>query len=133
VKYLGIVLVALALVAAIVPQFTDCSGLLQLANGKTTSMKCHWTAQAEIAVAIPLLAVGALMTFSKRKETFRALSISGIILGALIIALPTKLIGVCMTPTMVCRTAMQPALIGVGALAVGLSLVGTVFSFRIKE
>ena len=132
-KYLGIGLIALALVAGIVPQFTECGGPLELANGKLIPMKCHWTAQGEIAVAIPLLVVGGMMTFNRRKETFRVLSITGITLGALVIALPTAIIGSCVTPTMICRTAMQPAMITTGAIVVGLSLIGAVFSFRMKE
>jgi hypothetical protein len=133
-RYFGIALVALALVAAVVPQFTACDGLLQLANGKTTFMKCHWTALAELGVAVPLVAVGSMMTvFSRRKQTAQVLSIMGIVLGAFVVMLPNNLIGVCTTPTMICHTTMQPALTAVGGLVVGLSLVGMVISSRKKE
>ena len=56
-RVLGIVLVIFALGIAIVPHFTDCfsqGSVLKLANGNTQPMKCHWTAQAEIAVGVPL-------------------------------------------------------------------------------
>ena len=133
-KYLGITVAILAVVAAVVPQFTDCSGLLQLANGKTTFMKCHWTAIAELGAAVPLIVVGSMMTvFSRRKQTMQALSIVGIVLGAFVIMLPNNLIGVCATPTMICHTFMQPAMTAAGAVIVGLSLVGVVVSSRNKE
>ena len=130
-KFLGVIVVVLALMAAVVPQFTDCSDLLQSANGRTTFMKCHWTALAELGAAVPLIAVGFMMTaFNRRKQTTQVLSIMGIILGAFVIMLPNYLIGVCATPTMVCRTAMQPALTALGGLIVGNSLLGVVLSYR---
>ena len=63
-KVLGTILVVLALVIGIEPQFTECQSQgksLALANGKTVPMKCHWTARAEWVPAIPLVAVGAMM------------------------------------------------------------------------
>jgi hypothetical protein len=55
-KFLGITLIVIALAIAIIPAFTDCQSQgrsLALANGGTTAMKCHWTAQAEIASGVP--------------------------------------------------------------------------------
>jgi hypothetical protein len=132
-KYLGITLVVLALVAAVVPQFTDCTDLVTLANGNKTPMKCHWTALSEMAVGIPILAVGAMMTLSRRKETYMALSVLGIILGAFVIMLPNNLIGVCSMPTHICVTTLKPAATTVGVLITGISLAGAVISFRKKE
>ncbi len=71
-RWFGIALIALALGIGIVPHFTDCLSqgqLLTLANGKTQPMKCHWSAQAEIAVAAPLGIVGVLMIPSRRKDS----------------------------------------------------------------
>jgi hypothetical protein len=77
---------------------------------------------------VPLLAVGILMVFSRRKETQMALSILGIILGVLVILLPTVLIGVCMSADMLCNSVMKPALILMGSLVVVISLVSTILS-----
>lgn len=135
-KYLGIALIVLALAMAIFPQYTNCSAqgrAIQLPNGATTPMKCHWTAQAEIAVAVPLLAVGAMMTLNRRKEANQALAITGVVLGAFSMLLPTYLIGVCPTPTMVCHALMSPALVSVGAVVTGASLIGAVVAFKKKE
>ena len=135
-KVIGVVLVVLAIALAVVPMFTDCQSQgkqITLENGKQIPMKCHWTGVAEIGVAVPLLLVGVMMVASRRRSNLMILSILGIALGGLAIAFPGGLIGVCQTPTMTCVTAMKPALLSIGGLAVVLSLVGLVLALRIRE
>ena len=135
-KFLGIALIVIALAIAIVPFFTDCQSqgkTLTTDTGKTVPMKCHWTGIAEIGVAVPLLAVGAIMTASRRKGDLRNLGILGIILGAMAIAFPAGLIGVCQTPTMLCHSAMQTSLIVLGSLAIVGSIVAVVLSRKTNE
>jgi hypothetical protein len=120
----GLILV-LALVAGIVPQLTDCQSqgrAIALANGKTVPMKCHWTAQAEIALAVPLAGLAALLAFNRRKETQRNLGIMGTLLGAFVALVPMALIGVCASPDMLCNSVMQPTLILAGTLIAATSL-----------
>jgi hypothetical protein len=120
-KVVGSIIIILALLIAIVPQFTDCESqgkMLTLESGKQVSMKCHWTARAEIAVGIPLLAVGLLMLLSKRKESTRYLGIVGAVLGLMAVLLPAVLIGVCSNDDMICNSLMDPALILMGVLAI---------------
>jgi len=88
-------------------------------------MKCHWTALAEIGVAIPLALVGFITIFSKRKETGGTMGILGVTLGALAIAFPTLLIGVCAKADMICNLVEKPALIFSGILIMVVS--GVVF------
>jgi hypothetical protein len=100
-KIMGVVSIVLALGIIALPFFTDCQSQgrsLELANGKTVPMKCHWTGIAEIGVAIPLGLVGIFEIVSKRKETFNFLSGSGTVLGALVILFPTALIGSALIP-----------------------------------
>jgi hypothetical protein len=126
----------LAVAIAIVPIFTDCESagrMLTLADGRQTSMKCHWTGRAELGLGLPLFAVGAMMMFSRRKEARRYLGIGGMALGAVAILLPTELIGVCMNPDMPCVSTMKPALVLMGALVIGVSLVTVVLSWRQEE
>jgi hypothetical protein len=125
-KIAGAVLVVLALVVGIVPLFTDCQSqgkAITLPNGKTIPMKCHWTGQAELATAGPVLFLGVSVAINRRKETLRFLSITGIVLGLAVILLPTTLIGVCANPDMLCNMVMRPSLIFAGALIVAASLV----------
>jgi len=120
-KVVATIIIVLGLLIAIVPQFTDCESqgkMLTLESGKQVSMKCHWTARAELAVGIPLLAVGLLMLVSRRKESIRNLGIVGVVLGVMTILLPAVLIGVCSNDDMICNSLMDPALILLGALAI---------------
>ena len=130
-KIAGVIIVVLALVVGIVPQFTDCLSQgksLALANGNTVPMKCHWTAMAALGMAIPLLALGGVMAFSRRKETQRSLSMLGVAMGAVVALLPTALIGVCANNMMLCNNIMQPTLIFGGTLIGVTSLVTLVLS-----
>jgi len=135
-KYLGIILIALALVIAIFPQFTDCQSqgkAITLANGNQIPMKCHWTGEAELGLGIPILAVGTMLTFFRRQETLRTLSLIGIILGVMSVLMPVLLIGVCASPTMICHSTMKPVLIISGSLVTVLSGAGIALTYRIKE
>ena len=134
-KVLGVVLVALALVIGIVPHFTDCQSqgkAIALTNGKTTPMKCHWTGIGELALAFPLFAVGAVEVAGRRKETHRATSVLGIVLGAFVILLPTKLIGVCaagmMGSTPLCNSVMSPTLQLAGGVVMAVGVLGLVLA-----
>jgi hypothetical protein len=135
-KAAAIIMILLAVVIGVLPQFTDCESQgrsLTLANGREIPMKCHWTARAEIGLAVPLLFTGMLMTTTRRKETLRNLSMVGATLGAFVIMLPTVLVGVCANPDMICNSLMKPSLILSGALVIGLSLFGVVRTFSKKE
>ncbi len=133
---MGAITIVLALVIGILPLFTDCLSqgkVMTLANGMTVPMKCHWTAIAEIGVAIPLLLVGIFEITSKRKESLTILSVLGVVLGILAILFPTVLIGVCANPMMNCHMVMMPALILSGALVIIASIIVFVTSRKIEE
>ena len=65
-KVLAVSLAVLAVLIAVVPQFTDCDSqgrTLTLQDGRQIAMKCHWTARAELGVGLPLFAVAATIFF----------------------------------------------------------------------
>jgi len=135
-KIVAALIVILALVIGIVPQFTDCQsqgGALTLANGKTVPMKCHWTAQSEIALAVPLAGLGVVTAVSKRRESRRIVAGIGTLLGLFVIMLPTVLVGVCTNPDMLCNSIMKPTLIMAGLLTIALSLGAWIYSERQPE
>ena len=135
-KFLGIALVALALGLGIVPHYTDClsqGNQLTLANGKTQPMKCHWTAQAEIAVAAPLAALGIVTVVSRKKTALRGAGAMGIALGAVALALPLGLIGTCGMATHICNTAMKPSILALGSVAALGSLGIVLVAQRSKD
>ena len=134
-KVLGIGLAALAIALAVVPRFTDCQSqglVITMQNGKTTPMKCHWTGVAELGVAIPLGVVGIMMAVTRKKETGTFLSIAGVALAGVAVALPNGLIGVCSMPTHTCVSTMKPALTAMGSVAALGAVVGLVWSRRSK-
>jgi Domain of unknown function (DUF4418) len=125
VRILAVILVILALVTIIVPQFTNCAEegrMLTLESGKQVPMKCLWSARAELALGIPLLVLGVLMILARYKETVRSLSILGVVVGILVILIPTSVIGVCVNPDMECASIMKPLMIVVGILTILVSL-----------
>jgi len=136
VRALAILIVILAILIGVLPQFFNCQydgkGLV-LADGRQVPMKCYWTARASLAVAILLLALGLLLAFSRQQETRRALAFLGAIAGILVILLPTWLIGVCQHPGASCNLVMKPALILMGILVVVASVAGLVLSSRRPE
>jgi hypothetical protein len=96
-------------------------------------MKCHWTAIAEIGMAVPLLGVGVVTAVSKRKESRRIIAGMGALLGIFVILLPTALIGVCASADMLCNSVMKPTLILSGILIVAISAATLIMSERQVE
>ncbi|MCX6007053.1 MAG: DUF4418 family protein [Chloroflexi bacterium] len=132
----GIIIIVLAVSIAAIPQFTTCGSqgkMLTTSTGTVIPMKCTWTGQAELALSLPLFAVGVLLLISRRKESLRNLSFMGMILGALVILLPTNLIGVCAAPGMICISVMMPAMIFFGTLTILTSIVVLIISVWTKE
>ncbi len=129
-RAIGAILVILALIIGIVPQFTDClaqGSAIELPNGNTIPMRCHWTRQAEAAVAFPLGIVGILVLLSRNRQTLRALLFVGMALGLAAILLPAYLIGVCASDDMICSMLMKPTLLFAGVLTLASCVVGVVY------
>jgi hypothetical protein len=125
-KLSALILALLAVAVAVVPFFFNCQHdgkMIALASGTQIPMKCYWTAQAELALSIPLLGVAGMLAFSRRRESRRVLAVLGAILGGLVILLPTRLIGVCSHPDASCSLVMKPAMILTGALLMGVNLL----------
>lgn len=132
-KVTAVALLALALVVGIVPQFTDCASQgrnLTTNTGAIIPMKCHWTAMAEVALAIGLGAVGLLMLRSRSAESKRNLNSMGFVMGALVALVPTYLIGVCANNSMVCNSLMKPTLVMSGFLIMAVSAVSIINTIR---
>jgi hypothetical protein len=135
-KIAAAIIVVLALVIGILPQFTDCQSqgrAIALQNGKTVPMKCHWTAIAEIGMAVPLVGVGTVMGVTKRKESRRIIAGLGALLGIFVILFPTRLIGVCASADMLCNSVMKPTLILSGIVIIAISLATLIISERQAE
>ncbi len=96
-------------------------------------MKCHWVAQTEVALGIATVVLGVLAVLSGQKAAASAYSVASLINGALIILIPTKIIGVCSSSKMDCNSGTKPALIITGALIIVVSAVNVVLYLTDKK
>jgi hypothetical protein len=124
-KAAGFGIIILAAVIGVVPQLTDC-----FHDG--SAGRCHWTAQAALAIAVPLAVLGGIGGFGGNRSARRSLSIIGAIMGISVILLPTLLIGVCASDSMRCSIIMKPTLIMSGLL-VALLCAAMFFGSRRDE
>ena len=133
---IGIILIVLALLIAIVPQFTECQpkdmSMSSTPNAMASTPECNQSARAELVVGVLLLIVGIGMVIGKRRETQMVLSVLGMAMGIAALLMPT-LIGTCSSPAMICNTVMKPSLLILGSLAVITSIVGLVVSIKMKD
>lgn len=85
-------------------------------------MKCHWSEQAVFAFTLAILFTGIVCLFLRSRDQARGLALSLLPIGALIILLSNKFIGICKMATMHCHTVFLPAstVIGIITLATGL-------------
>lgn len=132
----GIVIIALGILVVLITNvfFPVCTDKIELMNGKTIFMKCHWTAVTELMIGILIVFNGILFIVFKKHETHIALNIMLFLLGLAVVLVPTKIIGMCETPTMACRIGTEPALIVAGAITMAVG-IGNIFfhSIRIKS
>jgi hypothetical protein len=133
---IGGIFIVLALLMAIIPQFSSCQSQgnsISLPNGTTVPMKCYWTGQGELVLAIVLLVIGILLILSKKAESQKYLSIVSILLGILALSLPTFIIGVCAMPTHICNTIMKTTLLIIGPLVILNGLAGLISAIKTHE
>ena len=90
-----------------------CGKMLDLSNGNQVPMKCHWAAQAAVAVAVIILA--AAITALLAKKEYKGLMIVTAVAGVMLFLVFTSLIGVCASEEMACNATK---LWGMGAAAV---------------
>lgn len=124
----GIIVLVLGVLVALIPIviFPVCTGMIELMNGKTLFMKCHWTAMAELLVGILIVFDGILLIGFKKHETRIALSFMLFLLGLTVLLIPTAVIGMCETATMACRVGTEPALIVVSVITMVVG-IGNIF------
>ena len=95
-------LAALVLIGAVKIWAPVCQKMLTLTTGKEVHMKCFYTAQASIGVAVILL-VAAIVAILAKKD-HKKVQLINIACGVVLFLLFTSLIGVCASPDMACRT-----------------------------
>ncbi len=132
----GSIIIVAAVAAAAIALAFNCAADgkdIVLANGRHIPMKCYWTAMAEVGLMLPTVALGIAMFFSKTIESNRNLSIIGVALAAVMMLLPTALIGVCSDMTANCSLVMRPTLLFLGTVIGAVSLYTLYSSTRMRE
>ncbi len=135
-KIPGGLLMGFAVLIAVIALAFNCQAegqMITLANGSKIPMKCYWTGIAEASVAGTLLLGGLLMYISKGKEARRNLSLFGLGFGALVLLLPTVLIGVCANPAHDCNRIVLPSMLFLGTSVIGTSVWSLLTSQRMAE
>jgi hypothetical protein len=126
---LGASLVALGILVAITPWYIfpvcEMYGMYATTSaGKEMLMPCGYTARTETWVVAPMLILaGAILPLGKTKEYRRAIGIFSVGLGALVLLLPTPIIGMCANPQHPCVVGTLPALVLLGSATIAVSLV----------
>ncbi len=93
-------------------------------SGSKLPMACGYTARAEIGIGALIVLSGAVLLARQTWETRQTTGIFVMGLGAVAIALPTVLTGMCKIADHICRLTTQPMLEILGAIVfiVGLFL-----------
>lgn len=126
-KVTAVITVVLGLTAAIGPRtiFPVCSAA-------EMKMKCYYTSQWELVVGIIAAIVGVGLILINDKKIRTLLSALEIALGALIVLIPTAIVGVCSSPMMHCVSLTRPALIVTGVLEIVTATVSLYFAVENK-
>lgn len=85
-------------------------------------MKCWWSAQAEISIAIMFIVAGITILAFKSAETQFGVSIMTIALGVIAILIPSVLIGGCMKDTMPCQSITFPCIYVISGVTIAVSI-----------
>jgi len=147
----GIVFLALGLLIALGPQtifpvcrITDFGGdvtktaseknkdmIHNMGNIKgTSSMKCHWTARAELGVGLLIAFEGFLLTFFDSRQTRFGLNAAIGLSGILSLLFPTILTGVCGSTRMDCRSLTLPALVIISVSVIVCSVMNGINLYK---
>lgn len=96
----------------------------------TTSMKCHWTARAELGVGLLIAFEGFLLTLFDSRQTRFGLNAAIGLSGILSLLFPTILTGVCGSTRMDCRSLTLPALVIISVSVIVCSVMNGINLYK---
>jgi hypothetical protein len=79
-------------------------------SSTSMTMKCHWTAQAELGIGFVIVVLGILLIVFSSGLVRLGLSLSLVPVGILALLIPNTLIGICDNVHMNCHAETLPAL-----------------------
>lgn len=84
--------------------FGGCDGVVELASGSATPMKCHWTFVAEAFVAPAGIVAALLACFARTLEGRRIAAVMALAVLVVVALLPSPVgIGICPSAEMGCK------------------------------
>ena len=113
-------LAALCVMGAVKLWAPVCGKLLELANGNSVPMKCHWAGQAAIAVSVIILAAAIAALLAKKE--YKGFMLVNAVAAVVLFLVFTSLIGVCAGAEMRCQTTKVWG-IAAAAVTFGASLL----------
>ncbi|MDF2631040.1 MAG: hypothetical protein K0R39_4871 [Symbiobacteriaceae bacterium] len=120
---LGMGLLTVVLASTILHVCADEGHFVKTASGTEIHMACTWTKRAVIGVGGLTAVIGLIMLFAN--QAARALSFAGAAGGALMLAIPLKLIPGCANAMMTCNQSFKPGVYILGSVLMLIGLVGT--------
>lgn len=96
-------------------------------------MKCYWSSQALIPMALILLTVGVLFFMAESDGTKKVLSVIAIITSVMVIWIPAGLIGGCGKETMACRSLTFPAVYLIAGIVIVSAVTEIILLIRRKS
>ena len=132
----GLFCICIGLLLIAIPHclFPVCSAELQLAGKDlTVPMKCFWTARAELGAGLVIIASGIMLFLFKNPHTRIGISVATTAVAVLAFAVPTWLIGVCLSETMLCRIGTLPALQLSSGILFLFTLLNALYLYRTNK
>jgi len=125
---IALVLIVLGALMAIGPWT-----VFPVCNQGDSTMRCHYTAEAEIVVGSMVVLFALMLIFTRRSESWMVIGLGEAALGVWAILVPVYLIGMCNSSTMECRTIAEPILIFEGLLTIMISLYLVLKGWRARS
>lgn len=101
----------------------DHGHMVELANGATMPMRCHWSERAFQGVGALVAFAGLVLFFFPDAARGLSLAVAGA--GLLMIIIPMWLVPTCAMPGMICNLSFKPGAYLTGGITVLSGLVGT--------
>lgn len=126
-KILSILYVILSILLIIGPK-----SIFSVCEVEEKPMKCYWSTQAIIALAVILLVIAVLFFLADSAQTKIMLSVVTVATAAMVILIPAKLIGGCGKMTMACRSLTFPAFYVIGIVFIVSAVVEIILAQKEK-
>lgn len=96
-------------------------------------MKCYWSTQSLIGIAIILLGIAVVYALTKTKREKLLISAISIVTNIIAILIPSVLIGGCKMKTMACQSTTFPAVYVIGAVAILISIANIFYLLKTNK